>query len=99
MNFPSAKDLKRLAAACRKAGIRTFKGEGIEITLTDDAPETKRRGRRAAAAASAPTSSLDPASQAALVEDPNRPSEEAMLFWSVGEAPDLPGPEEGGITS
>jgi hypothetical protein len=41
MTLPSAKEIAKLAAACRKAGITTFKGGGIEFTLSEKAPETK----------------------------------------------------------
>lgn len=33
MALPTPKELKQLAAACRKAGIVHFKTEGIEFTL------------------------------------------------------------------
>lgn len=35
MALPSPKELKKLADACRKAGIVTFKADGIEFTLAD----------------------------------------------------------------
>lgn len=34
----SPKELKKLADACRKAGIRHYKHGDIEFTLTEDAP-------------------------------------------------------------
>lgn len=37
-NFMSPKDLKKLAAACRAAGIRSFKNSEVEFTLTDELP-------------------------------------------------------------
>lgn len=42
------KRLKRLADACRKAGIRHFKAEGIEFTLSDYVPEKATRKRKGA---------------------------------------------------
>lgn len=45
-NF-DVKQLKELAEACRKAGIQTFKGFGIEFTLDPNAPGPKPRGRAA----------------------------------------------------
>lgn len=33
MALPTPKELKKLADACRKAGIYHFKGDGIEFTL------------------------------------------------------------------
>lgn len=41
MALPDSKELIKLANACRKAGIKHFKGDGIEFTLTDDLPITK----------------------------------------------------------
>lgn len=35
MALPTPKELLQLAKACRKAGIVTFKGEGVEFTLAD----------------------------------------------------------------
>lgn len=68
MDLPNPKDLKRLAKACREAGIRTFKGNGIEFTL-DDLP-VKEPKRLAA-----------PTTQDRL--ETYSPSDEALLLWST----------------
>lgn len=34
----TAKELKKLVKACRQAGIKTYKGDGVEFTLSDEAP-------------------------------------------------------------
>lgn len=43
MIFPTAKELKKLATACRKAGIKSFKCEGFEVTFTDDLPLSNKK--------------------------------------------------------
>lgn len=42
MALPSPKELKKLADACRKAGIVTFKADGIEFTLADLPQKSKK---------------------------------------------------------
>ncbi len=73
MPLPNAKELVKLANACRKAGISTFRGDGIEFTLTQAIPVAK-----------ASKKSIQEALQAA-----NEPVEsdeigyDALLNWSV----------------
>lgn len=43
MTLPTSKELKRLAATCRKAGIKHFKSGDFEFTLSDSLPEPRRR--------------------------------------------------------
>lgn len=69
MTLPSAKEIAKLAAACRKAGISTFKGGGIEFTLTDYLPEPKSKK----AAPEAPPEAIDS----------DEPGYEQLLHWSV----------------
>jgi hypothetical protein len=73
MALPSPKELLKLAAACRKAGIKSFKGDGVEFTLTDDAPVTKK------AAKIAETTAPDKD----FTSDELGP--DAMLFWSTAD--------------
>lgn len=47
MNLPTPKELKKLATACRKAGIKSLKCEGFEFTLADQMPETKTARKKA----------------------------------------------------
>jgi hypothetical protein len=75
MNF---KELKKLAAACRKAGIKSYKDSNCEFTLTDEPPVSsyKRRKRDPNTGANGP------------VIDPNLKvdgslSPEELLFWST----------------
>lgn len=44
---PDAKALKKLAIACRKAGISHFKGEGFEFTLSDEDPKLAKKRQAA----------------------------------------------------
>ncbi len=40
------KELKKLAAACRAAGIKHYKADGIEFTLSDEAPVSQYKKRK-----------------------------------------------------
>jgi hypothetical protein len=68
----SPKDLKKLAKACREAGITHFKNAEIEFTLSEDAPvlTTKKK---------ADMPIIDQ-----HLETPDAISEEDLLFWSAG---------------
>lgn len=82
-DFPSPKDIRQLAAACRKAGITYFKCGEVEFQLSTQTVlvGTKRKGR--AAAASQPPTSYSP-------EDKgwDNLTEEEKLFFS--SAPAIP---------
>lgn len=68
----STKELKQYAKACRDMGISYLKIDGLELTMTDEAPE-----KRSLEAPKEPTSvSLSPS----LPE----PTPEEILFWSSG---------------
>ncbi len=41
----SPKELKKLAAACRAAGILTFKNSEVEFTLSDEPPVKITKGK------------------------------------------------------
>lgn len=73
MDFPSPKELKKLADACRKAGIRVFKGNGIEFTLSEDAPISNYK-----------KSKVKAAPQADKPFESDSLSAEELLFWSTG---------------
>lgn len=78
VKLPDAKELKKLANACRKAGIKTFKGAGFEFTLADEAPATaKPRGLPAVKAAVAAPQTEEIPSDAPTGDD--------LLFWSVSD--------------
>lgn len=78
MALPTPKELKQLAAACRAAGIKSFKGEGVEFTLSDsEPPAPKARGRAAAKAKVETNDKVD-------TKEAQTPTEEELLFWSAG---------------
>lgn len=70
MDLPNAKELAKLAAACRKAGITQFKGAGIEFTLSDT-PPVKAASKKVIQEA-----------EASKIENDDLPYE-ALLNWSV----------------
>lgn len=49
MNAPTPKELKKLADACRKAGISKFKCGDLEFELAPDAPESAYKRKQTAA--------------------------------------------------
>lgn len=69
--------LKQLAKACRVAGIRSFKGHGIEFTL-DDAYEAPKRQPKAA------NKVLQPLNETPIQQQ-DELSDEALLFWSASQ--------------
>lgn len=80
MSLPDYKALSKLASACRKAGIKSFKNAEFEFVLTDEAPQSayKRRmlNQPKVKEAYAPAS-------AALIETDTL-TEDQLLFWSSG---------------
>lgn len=48
MILPSNKELKRLANACRRAGIKSLRCEGFEFTLSDYLPEKRTKSAQKA---------------------------------------------------
>lgn len=84
------KALKRLADTCRKAGIDSFKGYGIEFTL---APQTNKpkRTRKKSTLSTETQQFLDTLEETTIETDELDP--ESLLFYSVG--PDPLQPPEG----
>ena len=77
MSLPTPKELKRLAAACRKAGITHFKQGDLEITVSEDAPQQHlKRGKHAA--------STSVQGEVESQSDWESLTDEEKLFWSVG---------------
>lgn len=70
------KQLKRLADACRKAGIKSFKGHGIEFTLDDRYEPPKPRGKSAQKQNHGVTDQIET----------NSLTPEELMFWSTGIA-------------
>lgn len=79
MSLPSAKELKKLAAACRKAGIKHFKTGEIEFTLTDVEPTSYPKMK--AARSQEPLPNQD--SPVRVQDSWDDLSENDKLFWSA----------------
>jgi hypothetical protein len=73
----SPKELIKLAAACRKAGIKSFTSPEFSFTLTDDLPQKPRKA----------TARVIQEDNSSFESDTLSPEE--MLFWSAapGGAP------------
>lgn len=82
MSAPDLKTLKKLAAACRKAGITHFKSPDFEFSLAPEVPQAKVVGSRQVPQDNDPS---------VLTAEDEVLSPEAMMFWSVADAP--PGSE------
>ena len=76
MNLPDSKALKKLADACRKAGIKHFKNADLEFTLSDEGPVSNYKKRTASA----------PLSEAAQVFKQETLTDEQILFWSLPDS-------------
>lgn len=76
MSLPDIKALKKIADACRKAGIKHFRSNDFEFTLSDDAP-VKRARRAKGGAPQIKASHLDDGKV-----ETSEPSSEELLFWS-----------------
>lgn len=70
MDLKDPKSLKKLAAICRKAGIKTFKSGDFEFTLTDDLPRSDKKTKKSEAL------------PATAEVETDEPSHEQLLFWS-----------------
>lgn len=80
MDLPTPKQIAALAKACRKAGISTFKGAGIEFTLEPTTTPAKRHTKAAAAPVDV---SDDPV-------ETEEPSQDDLLYWSAGSSDEAP---------
>lgn len=70
------KELIKLASACRKAGIKSYKQGDVEFTLTDDLPEIRSNSKK--------TSGVSLSANDTDLADGEELSPEDLLFWSVG---------------
>lgn len=70
------KALKKLAAACRKAGIKTYKSADFEITLSDDMPTTPYKLKSKKASSNTTVQNLEEVETEQLTQD-------QLLFYSV----------------
>ena len=91
MDLQDPKALKKLVDSCRKAGITTFKGFGVEFTV---GPEPEKRHRRKAERTievQGPNGKERIAAYAAPKDETihtDTPTEEELLFWSSGGGED-----------
>ena len=78
------KALKKLVKVCREMGVKSYKGDGFEFTLTDDAPR-KATKKSVIPTASTPDEDFETDSL----------TQEQILMWSAapGGAP-FPGEQE-----
>lgn len=72
------KELKKLAKACRDAGIKYYKDANIEFTLTDDAPESKYMQAKKTLSDTPLQAPSDPFTAEELTQD-------QLINWSVAE--------------
>jgi hypothetical protein len=79
MSLPNAKELKKLAKACRAAGIKHFKNSELEFTLTDDLPA--RRSKKGQTAKRREVGDL--ASVIAQDFEAEEIGQDALLMWSA----------------
>lgn len=74
MDLPDLKALTKLANACRKAGIKSFTGNGYSFELSPDSPEPRRRKKSAPQRLAEDNGKIDL---------PDALTPEQLLNWSV----------------
>lgn len=74
------KDLKKLADACRKAGIKTYKDAEVEFTLSDEQYISNYKKSKA-------KSQPQPQSHASELFESDSLTEGQLLMWSVQGTP------------
>lgn len=75
MQLPDLKALDKIIALCRRRGVKSIKIDNVELTLSEDAPESTYKKKQAAKVNHGIT-----ADQISSDE----PSESELLFWSSG---------------
>lgn len=78
------KELKKLAAACRKAGISHFKSADYEFTLTEETPVSTYKQKQVSKVTTAPDAKFESDSL----------TDSDLLFWSVGSSAEILGTED-----
>lgn len=78
------KALKKLADACRKAGIKHFKNAEMEFTLSDEGPISNYKKRSAKSTIEETKSEKDSFASDTLTE-------QQLLMWSAIDSPDNEG--------
>ena len=74
------KELKKLAKACREAGIKSYKADGLEFTLSDEPPAPSPYKKRKASAI--PEALSQPDNKEIETDGWDSMSEEQKLFYS-----------------
>lgn len=74
LDIITPKQLAALAKACRKAGITSFKGHGIEFTLSETQPSQRVAKDRKEVAKDLGPNEIES----------DELSPEALMFWSTG---------------
>lgn len=78
--------LKKIADACRKAGIKVYECQDFKITLTDNLPPPSAYRLRKAAKSEGSKLDVKPSIQGD-VPTPDMPSPTDLLFAAVGGPP------------
>lgn len=86
MTLPELKQLDKIIQLCRKRGVKTIKIDNVELTLSEDAPQTNYKRRKA--------SKDEKDTENSLLDDTLEPAqltEDQLLFWSSGVNQEEPG--------
>lgn len=75
------KELQKIIQLCRKSGVTSIKLEGVELTLSEDAPAPAKPRGKSATKASAPSLNDKIALEGEL-------SDEALMYWSTNYVPE-----------
>lgn len=78
------KELQKLIQLCRKSGVTSIKIEGVELTLSEEAPAPAKPRGKSAAKASA-SEKLTQEDRQALE---GQLSPEELMFWSTNYVPE-----------
>lgn len=68
------KELKKLIKTCRELGVKSYKGEGFEFTLTDSEPVKQTKSK-----------SLPSAQESSEQFESDTLTEDHLLFWSTSD--------------
>lgn len=82
--IPDFKILKKLAESCRKAGIKSFKGFGMEFTLSDEAPVSAYKQTKESKKSAQTVTDDSEIETDSLADD-------ALLMWSSTLSNDIDG--------
>lgn len=69
MQLPDLKELDKVLALCRKRGVKTIRIGEVELTLTDEAPQSHYKRNQE--------------TKSQIEDDYQEPSPEELLMWSA----------------